>query len=389
MKNWQLFLISEVFREYDLSKKEQAIMLAKFPDEETVKVNRQVADRAFEDDRLPADPETIRRQLWTIYNERFSPKENREHFPDYDRKGSSAKDKLFQAWLKEKYLKWKSLNLDSTSTNQIAKNQRFNSPEITYQKASEKETSEKVAINQKSHDSLTNPFIPLVGRVDDPQLFFGRAREIKQIFEILNSGSSVTLIGEEGIGKSSILWGICQQADNFLHSSRDSVFLDLNWIHDENEFYTALCEEIGIPSAKGYTLTRNLRDRRILLAIDNVGKMTWEGFTRQVRDQLRGLAEGSIAPLRLILAASESLDDLFNDSQDEGKTSPLAGVCQEEIIVPWNESTARQFIATRLAMTKIKFTEIEIQRILQESSGHPRKLMRLCYQTYSRYVDGR
>ncbi|MDJ0696284.1 MAG: hypothetical protein QNJ50_18290 [Mastigocoleus sp. MO_188.B34] len=117
--------------------------------------------------------------------------------------------------------------------------------------------------------------------------------------------------------------------------------------------------------------------------------MTWEGFTRQVRDQLRGLAEGSVAPLRLILAASESLDDLFNDSQDEGKTSPLAGVCQEEIIAPWNESTARQFIATRLAMTKIKFTEIEIQQILQESDGHPRKLMRLCYQTYSRCVDGR
>ncbi|KST68293.1 ATP-binding protein [Mastigocoleus testarum] len=388
MKNWQLFLISEVFREYDLSKKEQAIMLAKFPDEETVKVNRQVADRAFEDDRLPADPETIRRQLWTIYNERFSPKENREHFPDYDRKGSSAKDKLFQAWLKEKYLKWKSLTIDSRSTNPAAKNQGFISPDIIHQKVTEKETNKKVALEQKSPNVLANPFIPLVGRVDDPQLFFGRDREIKQIFEILNSGSSVTLIGEEGIGKSSILWSICQQAGNFLHSSRESVFLDLNWIHDENEFYTALCEEIGIPSAKGYTLTRNLRDRRILLAIDNVGKMTWEGFTRQVRDQLRGLAEGSIAPLRLILAASESLNDLFNDSQDEGKTSPLAGVCQEEIIAPWNENTVRQFIATRLAITKIKFTETEIQQILQESSGHPRELMRLCYQTYSRYVDG-
>lgn len=100
------------------------------------------------------------------------------------------------------------------------------------------------------------------------------------------------------------------------------------------------------------------------------------------------MAEGSTAPLRLILAASESLDDLFNDSQDEGKTSPLAGVCQEETIAPWNENTARQFIATRLAMTNINFTEEEIKQILQESSGHPRKLMRLCHQNYSRYVNG-
>lgn len=392
MKSWQLFLISEVFREYDLSKKEQAIVLAKFPDEETVRINRQVAEQALEDDRIPADPETIRRQLWTIYNERFAPKENREHFPGYDRKGSNAKDKLFQAWLKQKYLHWKTVNFDPVSTSskvvpqELTKQDNTNQ-ENTKQEATEKEITKQVAIEQKSYDFLTNPFIPLVGRVDDSQLFFGRDREIKQIFEILNSGSSVTLIGEEGIGKSSILWSICQQANNFLHLSRESVFLDLNWIHDEDEFYTALCEEVGISKAKGYTLTRNLRNRRILLAIDNVGKMTWEGFTRQVRDQLRGLAEGSLAPLRLILAASESLDDLFNDSQDEGKTSPLAGVCQEEIIAPWNDLTARKFIATRLAMTKINFTEAEIQQILQKSHGHPRKLMRLCYQNYSRYVN--
>ena len=36
--------------------------------------------------------------------------------------------------------------------------------------------------------------------------------------------------------------------------------------------------------------------------------MTWVGFTRGVRDRLRGLAEGSNAPLKLILAASEPLD---------------------------------------------------------------------------------
>jgi hypothetical protein len=116
--------------------------------------------------------------------------------------------------------------------------------------------------------------------------------------------------------------------------------------------------------------------------------MTWEGFTRGVRDRLRGLAEGSTAPLKLILAASEPLERLFNDSQDEGKTSPLAGICQEENLKPWDETIARAFIDARLAMNSVRFTEEEIVQLVQESGGHPRRLMQLCYRTYSRYVEG-
>jgi DNA-binding CsgD family transcriptional regulator len=236
--------------------------------------------------------------------------------------------------------------------------------------------------------SLANPFVPQVGRVDNPQLFFDRERDLRRVFEILNSGSSVALIGEEGIGKSSLLWKVCQLAESCLHSPRESVFLDLNEVDDEDDFYSALCDKVGISESKGYRLSRNLRDRRILLAIDNVGKMTWVGFTRGVRDRLRGLAEGSNAPLKLILAANEPLDDLFNDSQDESKTSPLSGICQEENLKPWDEATARAFIEARLAMTSVRFTEEEVVQLVQESGGYPQRLMRLCYQTYSRYVEG-
>jgi len=236
--------------------------------------------------------------------------------------------------------------------------------------------------------SLANPFVPQQGRVDNLELFFDRERELRRVFEILNSGSSVALIGEEGIGKSSLLWKVCQLAESCLHSPRESVFLDLNEVDDEDDFYSALCDKVGISESKGYRLSRNLRDRRILLAIDNVGKMTWVGFTRGVRDRLRGLAEGSNAPLKLILAANEPLDDLFNDSQDESKTSPLSGICQEENLKPWDEATARTFIKARLAMTSVRFPKEEIIQLVQESGGYPRRLMQLCYQTYARYVDG-
>jgi hypothetical protein len=348
----------EVSRQYGLSQKEQAILLAKFPDEDTVRTNKQLADRAIEDDQLPSDAETVRRQLWTIYNERFCPKEKRDYFPGYNQKGNSAKDGAFLVWLKQKYLNW----LPTRGSN--------------------------IIVDAPSRTALYNPFIPQQGRVDDSQQLFNRDREIRRVFEVLNSGSSLALIGEEGIGKSSLLWKICQLAESCLHSPRQSVFLDLNWVNDENDFYSALCHEVGIDESNDYRLTRNLRDRRVLLALDNVGKMRWEGFTRGVRDRLRGLAEGSNAPLKLILAASEPLDSLFNDTKDEGKTSPLAGICQEENLKPWDEPIARAFIEARLAMTSVRFTEEEIIQLVQESGGHPRQLMQLCYRTYSRYVEG-
>jgi GTPase SAR1 family protein len=245
--------------------------------------------------------------------------------------------------------------------------------------------------DEPQSDSLSpqnyNPFIPINGRVEEKNLFFNREREIRRVFEVLNSGSSVVLIGEEGIGKSSLLWMICQEAETRLNVKRHPVFLDLNWLHNESQFYSELCHKIGIPDSKDYQLTRNLQSCKILLAIDNVGKLRGEGFTRNTRDYLRGLAEGSNAPLKLILAATEPLNNLFNDSQEQGNTSPLAGICHEEHIYPWDEATMRVFITNRLARTSVSFTEEQIIQLIQESGGHPRKLMQLCYQTYSRYVE--
>src|SRR4028118_26791 len=84
-------------------------------------------------------------------------------------------------------------------------------------------------------DAIVNPFVPQTGTVDNPQQFFNREREIRRVFEVLNSGSSVALIGEEGMGKSSVLRKICQLAESCLHSPRQSVLLDLNCVNDENE----------------------------------------------------------------------------------------------------------------------------------------------------------
>lgn len=358
---WQSFLRLEIVTVYGLTPTETAIFLAKFPDENTFKSNREVADGGIteENSDILIDPENVRRQMWTIYNERFCPKEDREGFLGYNDRSSREKERALLDWLKPQYSNWVSSQRSAFSTGDPI-------PAIS-----------------------SNPFIPQTGKVDDTQLFFGRELEIRRVFEVLNSNVSVALIGEEGIGKSSLLSAICQQAKNLLFSPRQPIYLDLNGVQDEDDFYTALCEEVGISKSYGNRLRRALEqnNKKVLLAIDNVGKMTWEGFTRDLRDRLRFLAEGQNAPVKLIVAASKPLDKLFNDSHDQDNTSPFAGIFQQENIKPWDEATARAFIKARLAMTSVRFTEEEISQLIQESGGHPRRLMQFCYQNYARYVE--
>jgi len=242
--------------------------------------------------------------------------------------------------------------------------------------------------------NYNNPFFPLSGRIDKPQFFFGRKREIRAVFDTLNSGSSVAIIGERAIGKSSLLQAICREAPTQLREPRKPIYLNLENVYDEDDFYGALCRLTGIEKAKGTELSRALDSPqfRFLLLLDEVENMIWDGFTNQVRSQLRGLAYGSDAPLRLVVAACTSLDTLFPDSQD--KKSPFQGICIEENLKQWDEKTSHEFIVSRLRASwltpvaqPVNFTEAEIAELIAKSGGYPQKLMQLCYQTYARYIN--
>ena len=236
-------------------------------------------------------------------------------------------------------------------------------------------------------NKVSNPFIPLSGIIDSPWLFFNREGEINSIFEVLNSGSSVAIIGEGGVGKSSLLKAIAQRARQYLEKPRKSIYIDLQHIQSDDDFYTALCEEVGIEICRGYQLQKNLKLHRILLLLDVVENLSYDWFTNQLRSQLRGLASDFDPPLRLVIAASKSLDILFPDSGD--KTSPFENICLVQDLKSWNEKTIRSFIEARLQADflkleyqGIKFGEDEILQIIESSKGYPGKVMRGCYELF-------
>ncbi len=225
-----------------------------------------------------------------------------------------------------------------------------------------------------------NPFLPLAGRVEAADLFFDRDSEVEQAFDCLNAGSSVALIGPREVGKSSLAWRISQLAAERLDPARSPIFLDLQQVNDEGDFYEALCCLVGVETCRGFRLSRALHGKRFLLVLDEFEKMSWEGFGRSVRAELRGLAEGQFAPMRLLVAARTPLDRLFPDS--EGMTSPLAGICLQIDLKNWGPATIREFVASRLRATPIRFSEEDLERVRAASQGHPRRLAMACHQIY-------
>jgi len=52
---------------------------------------------------------------------------------------------------------------------------------------------------------------------------------------------------------------------------------------------------------------------------------------------------------------------------------------------PWNEVTVQKFVAARLEPTRICFIEADMEKLWQESQGHPQKLMKACFDLYRQY----
>ncbi len=228
-----------------------------------------------------------------------------------------------------------------------------------------------------------NPFGD-VGRITDPSRFYDRHELLRLVFEELGKGVNLSLVGESQIGKSSLLSMVCRMGPEQMGLPQNAFsYLNLEVVEDEDDFYAALCEALQIGDCRGYQLSRALRDTRHVLCLDEIEKMTWKGFTAHVRSQLRGLADGTQAPLKLVIASRSPLIRLFPDSMEQ--TSPLANVCRQYDVAPFPPEIARSFIAHRLRGTGVAFAEDEIGVLLQESGRHPARLQRAAAELYRRH----
>lgn len=229
------------------------------------------------------------------------------------------------------------------------------------------------ALLASSQTEIANPFTHS-GRLTDPSLFVGRKEILRQLFEDFRRGGNRALLGPAQIGKSSLLSMVCALGPERLGFEPSAfVYLNLQIIDDDGDFFDALCHKLGITPCRGYKLERQLSQRRIVLCLDEVEKLQSERFPVAVREQLRGLADGADAPLTLLLASRVPLDKLFPDAPD--RTSPLYNVVPPLTVPPFSDAECRELLSTRLRGSGVTFVDSEIAQLIQTSHGHPATLV--------------
>jgi hypothetical protein len=223
--------------------------------------------------------------------------------------------------------------------------------------------------------SRENPFGDR-GCIRDPTRFFNRGQELAEIFDELRKGSSLSLVGEAQVGKSSLLAMIAARGPEALkRDSSQIVTIDMQVIRNEDEFFDALCEKLGLGlTVRGLHLERALRGRQVVVCLDEIEKMTNpQCFSGGERTELRGHANGSDTPLTLVIASRSPLAHLFDD--DPRNTSPLADLCgPPQRIGPFSPATSEAFLLHRLQGNAVSFSPSQRKWLHEQSQGHPGKL---------------
>ncbi|MGF1520176.1 MAG: hypothetical protein ACFCVB_20575 [Nodosilinea sp.] len=88
--------------------------------------------------------------------------------------------------------------------------------------------------------SRLNPFGDR-GCIREPGRFFGRKTLLQRIFHELHKGSSLSLVGESQVGKSSILAMVRYWGSKVLNLAPEQfIHVDMQVIRNEDEFFEAL-----------------------------------------------------------------------------------------------------------------------------------------------------
>lgn len=225
--------------------------------------------------------------------------------------------------------------------------------------------------------SLVNPFTDR-GRINDPNRFFVRQPIVRELQQELAAGNSIVLIGEPGVGKSSLLKYLQLTHATWL-PDYEIIYLDLYSIFSEIDFCNEVIHiimplhniKLRNTNEALIALKHTIRGRNLLLMLDEVERMADRDFTSRLHGLLRALIQDG--NLILLAASKLPIQKVFPPSDP---TSPLHNVFNDKRINYFSKQEMDRFIHQRLEDTPIQFTAIELSEIWQKSEGHPDKMLR-------------
>jgi AAA domain/Effector-associated domain 7 len=234
-----------------------------------------------------------------------------------------------------------------------------------------------------------NPFHPR-GRINDPAQFFGRERELREVRDVLRKRSSVALIGERQIGKSSLQYYLWATRAEWLPDA-DLYYLDLQRVMDTEDFCETILKKLGESGSTPRDLKRALEARiearrDVILLLDEVERFSGGDIDPRIPDLFRSLAQER--HFALCVAGHQALDVVFPPKSNGVPMSEIGNIFEMKFLRAFDEAGARAFLQARLAETGVRFAADEVDRLWRESAGHPAKLQALAYEAFARYGEG-
>ncbi len=231
---------------------------------------------------------------------------------------------------------------------------------------------------------LPNPFMQTLP-IADPDAFVGREVWLSEVIQMLNQGCSCNLVGPSRIGRSSILKQICVVGRSRIKRSIGTfVYLNLREVENSQDFFGALCHELGIDSEKrGHALSRALKGTQHVVCLDDIEQWTdGRRFDRSERRQLRGLIDAGL--LIVLISSKTCLSELFPDHS--GDDSPLYGICRRMDIPKFTKRDVESWINWHLPLESNPFTSQQIEKLWEDSGGIPGILQQSAGMLYEAIV---
>lgn len=208
-------------------------------------------------------------------------------------------------------------------------------------------------------------------------VFVDRENERRIITDALVLGQSIWIVGEHGIGKTSLLRQIQGNIPSVL-SSKDYKFIlyiQMGTLKTEEDFFTYLAKSFEIQEYKSPDdIADYMKEQSALLLLDEFdATYTNPDFSNSFFQTLRFFVEST--QVQLIIASTHK----FPDSR-KGVESPLDNVFVPVDLKSFNFDVAREFldkIATTLRNTKID--DNKAKEAIEITRGVPRNLEQLLY----------
>ncbi len=235
-------------------------------------------------------------------------------------------------------------------------------------------------------DSPINPYNERGLVLDYKNRFFGRARELREVFSNLKNMQSVSIVGERRIGKSSFLNRIAHPQSEELNGSFTLHYLDLQRVFSAEEFYERTCKMLKHEGHSHLDLEEAIQGKRVVFCLDEFEQAYKEDFGSEFFNALRSLAQtGNLA---LVVATQQPLDELHRIYlQDEDVTSKFHNIFDRLELGEFTPEEAREMVAA--TRNGHRFNENEIDFILKLAGNHPYRLNLACALVYDALREAR